>query len=240
MTITMKLCRTMFSNVCLIFSYAELEGKTKICKRQIRSLEREIEMLTTQNTDYITKLETKESNRVSLECQLEEMQASLPARLENERILGRAEMESQATAQVQTMTEECARYRKLYLQEMTTRREMHNTLMELKGNIRVFCRVRPIQDVEKKTDLAKDAAFFNDDDPTTLDLIVGEEDSGRGAQTHHFQFDHVFKPQSTQKEVFDETQALVMSAMDGYNVSIFAYGQTGRFVLKYCLVYFKY
>ncbi|KAL8529289.1 hypothetical protein ACS0TY_006639 [Phlomoides rotata] len=41
-----------------------------------------------------------------------------------------------------------------------------------------------------------------------------------------FQFNHVFGPASTQDEVFSDTQALVRSVMDGYNVCIFAYGQT--------------
>ena len=30
----------------------------------------------------------------------------------------------------------------------TLRRKLHNTMCELKGNIRVFCRVRPIKDSE--------------------------------------------------------------------------------------------
>ena len=41
-----------------------------------------------------------------------------------------------------------------------------------------------------------------------------------------FQFDAVFGP-GTQDEIFEDCRHLVQSALDGYNVTIFAYGQTG-------------
>ena len=42
-----------------------------------------------------------------------------------------------------------------------------------------------------------------------------------------FEFDRVFGPESTQKQIFNDVAQLVTSALDGYNVCIFAYGQTG-------------
>ncbi len=44
---------------------------------------------------------------------------------------------------------------------------------------------------------------------------------------HPFTFDRVFGPQSTQGEVFGEVAELVQSALDGFHVCIFSYGQTG-------------
>merc|ERR1719362_1471908 len=41
-----------------------------------------------------------------------------------------------------------------------------------------------------------------------------------------FGFDSVWTP-GTQEEVFDDSKDLVQSAVDGYNVTMFAYGQTG-------------
>ena len=42
-----------------------------------------------------------------------------------------------------------------------------------------------------------------------------------------FEFDRVFGPESTQEQVFGDVAQLVTSVLDGYNVCIFAYGQTG-------------
>jgi kinesin family protein C2/C3 len=42
-----------------------------------------------------------------------------------------------------------------------------------------------------------------------------------------FKFDRVFNPEADQAEVFADTSPVVMSVLDGFNVCIFAYGQTG-------------
>ncbi|CAM9991767.1 unnamed protein product, partial [Laminaria digitata] len=45
--------------------------------------------------------------------------------------------------------------------------------------------------------------------------------------TKSFTFDKVFRPQASQDEVYEFARPLVMSAVDGYNSTIFAYGHTG-------------
>ncbi|KAD5318048.1 hypothetical protein R6Q59_033364 [Mikania micrantha] len=102
------------------------------------------------------------------------------------------------------------------------RKKMHNTILELKGNIRVFCRVRPLildDDVENET---KTISF-----PTTTEAMGRGIELLQHGQSHPFMFDKVFTPQSSQEEVFVEISQLVQSALDGYKVCIFAYGQTG-------------
>ena len=42
-----------------------------------------------------------------------------------------------------------------------------------------------------------------------------------------FDFDRVFGPEVQQAGIFQDVSQLVTSALDGYNVCIFAYGQTG-------------
>ncbi|XP_024526400.1 kinesin-like protein KIN-14N [Selaginella moellendorffii] len=97
------------------------------------------------------------------------------------------------------------------------RRKLHNTIQELKGNIRVFCRVRPLLPDEN-------------DESSTLISYPGEEGielhQAQG-QTYSFSFDKTFGPDVSQRDVFTEISQLVQSALDGYKVCIFAYGQTG-------------
>ncbi|KAK1879814.1 Carboxy-terminal kinesin 2 [Dissostichus eleginoides] len=106
------------------------------------------------------------------------------------------------------------------------RRRLHNAIQELKGNIRVFCRVRPLTGGGLSQHLQLPAT-----DNKTITLAKTEEShTGKTADTqknYNFNFDRVFGPQDSQKEVFEEISLLVQSALDGYNVCCFAYGQTG-------------
>jgi len=98
------------------------------------------------------------------------------------------------------------------------RRKLHNMLQDLQGATRVFCRVRPLNSREKR---------FNE---TVAVATVGgmavrcTQDDG---QKRMFEFDAAFGPNSTQDNIFEECKDFVQSALDGYNITIFAYGQTG-------------
>lgn len=102
------------------------------------------------------------------------------------------------------------------------RKKLHNTILELKGNIRVFCRVRPLLSDDGIDNVTKTISF-----PTTTEALGRGIEVVQHGQTHPFMFDKVFTPQSSQEEVFVEISQLVQSALDGYKVCIFAYGQTG-------------
>jgi len=92
------------------------------------------------------------------------------------------------------------------------RRKIHNGIEDLKGSIRVFCRVRPLS---KKEVTQGDHMITKQVDAMTVEC-----------DKHQFGFDAVFTP-GTQEEVFEDCRDLVQSAVDGYNVTMFAYGQTG-------------
>ena len=113
--------------------------------------------------------------------------------------------------------------------EETLRRKLHNQVQELKGNIRVFCRVRP--SLEGDTfDTARITYPDDETDSKEVEVMGPEEKSSLGNITtkkYPFAFDRVFGPRSQNRDVFEEISQLVQSALDGYNVCIFCYGQTG-------------
>ena len=45
-----------------------------------------------------------------------------------------------------------------------------------------------------------------------------------------WEFDEVFDFNTKQQDVYNDVSALVTSVLDGFNVCIFAYGQTGKFL----------
>lgn len=107
------------------------------------------------------------------------------------------------------------------------RRRLHNQVQELKGNIRVFCRVRPTLTEDEEQVKMK---FPDPEESTDIEVRGQEEKNSLGKEvtkTHPFSFDRVFDPNQTNDDVFSEISQLIQSALDGFNVCIFAYGQTG-------------
>ena len=114
-----------------------------------------------------------------------------------------------------------AEYLELYTKENRARKAIHNKLIDIQGNIRVMCRVRPLLEVDFKQSKGEcvDATEIISDEDITIhrDKIT----------KNRFEFDRVFSPGECQSQVFDAIQPLITSVLDGYNVCIFAYGQTG-------------
>jgi kinesin family protein C1 len=113
-------------------------------------------------------------------------------------------------------------------QEETLRRKLFNQVQELKGNIRVMCRVRPTHDTE--SDPAQITFPDNDTDSKEVSVLGPNKQSATGKDitaAYAYSFDRVFAPVAQNGEVFEEISQLVQSALDGYNVCIFCYGQTG-------------
>lgn len=109
----------------------------------------------------------------------------------------------------------------------------HNLLQELKGNIRVFCRVRPpindeIKEIQK---YETDYILYPNDNTIVLNQLNLKGQTTKNGNAFYpqeeYSFDKIFKPQDSQEKVFEDISQLVQSALDGYKVCIFAYGQTG-------------
>ncbi|KAL9978810.1 hypothetical protein ACROYT_G016376 [Oculina patagonica] len=81
--------------------------------------------------------------------------------------------------------------------------------------VKVAVRVRPLVGQEKVHNVPQCVQFI----PDKPQLILGKD---RG-----FTFDYVFAPKTAQAEVYDKcVEPLVKSCMEGYNATVFAYGQT--------------
>ena len=118
--------------------------------------------------------------------------------------------------------------RQKLIKEETERRVLFNKYQELKGNIRVMCRVRPVLGEAE----GHEANITFPDDKTSAEIVLAgpEEKSSLGVvsrKNYPFEFDRVFVPGTQNEEIFDEISQMVQSALDGYNVCIFCYGQTG-------------
>lgn len=119
----------------------------------------------------------------------------------------------------------------------TQRRKLHNLVQELRGNVRVFARVRPF--------LPNDGIDMNNQpEPTiacradlnSLRIMRPGVGADERSEDHAFSFDKVFAPSCSQKELFEEVSEFVQSALDGYNVCLFSYGQTGSGKVLYLYV----
>ncbi|PWA58741.1 kinesin motor domain-containing protein [Artemisia annua] len=97
------------------------------------------------------------------------------------------------------------------------RRQVLNEFLQLKGSIRVFCRIRPTINGENYSH--KKPVVPMDSNGIVLNFTENK--------TKLYNFDQVFHPDSSQNEVFSEVEPVIKSALDGYNVCILAYGQTG-------------
>ena len=101
-----------------------------------------------------------------------------------------------------------------YQVEEARRRNYLNQLHVLKGNIRVVCRIRPVNKIDEQKELREIAVSRTSREIVRCD---GKD----------FEFDEVFGPTHTNSDVFNEAIPMVESIFEGHHACIFAYGQTG-------------
>jgi kinesin family protein C1 len=98
----------------------------------------------------------------------------------------------------------------------------------LRGNIRVFARVRPFLPNDG-LDLScpPEPTITVRSDTNSLRILKSSSMDDDKVEDHSFLFDKVFGPSVSQETLFEEVSEFVQSALDGYNVCLFSYGQTG-------------
>jgi kinesin family protein C1 len=172
---------------------ATLEAKEEVHKKEIEQLHFEMAVLKTRAGKAIPE---DESN-LSAE---EEDDAVLRARIE-ERDRRIAELEAEV------------------LKGEQLRRQMHNCIQELRGNIRVYVRTRPFLPGDGQSMVSP-----IDVSPDGESLVIADK---RNGAPHDFKFDKIFPQSAGQDLVFEAVSDFVQSALDGYHVCLFSYGQTG-------------
>lgn len=167
--------------------------------------------ITKDKTDLEGKVKILSQNVQRLEADLTKLKAA------EAQAIGLAEKVEQLNAEVAKERADYVIMDKKYKDEMIQRKRLHNIIEDMKGKIRVYCRVRPLS--------SKEAEMGSQNIVNVMDEFTVKVDTKYGPKS--FSFDSSFGPGVSQEKVFEDTKRLVQSAIDGYNVCIFAYGQTG-------------
>ena len=112
-------------------------------------------------------------------------------------------------------------------------------LLELKGNVRVLCRLRPAKVPTKDGPVAEASGMMSSGITRSLTMrgvpstgpstsnLLSPKAQNVGGPTRSFQFDRVFGSTASNSEVYGELRPLARSVADGSRATVLAYGQTG-------------
>lgn len=117
---------------------------------------------------------------------------------------------------------------------------LHNQIDDLKGNIRVFARIRPMLPEEVAAGQTAPAVI-----PLSggYSLRIGKSSQNAAMldgfrpddpeSTRSFSYDKVFPPTISQRQVFEEVSEYIKATMEGHATCLMSYGQTGQ-LAKIC------
>ncbi|KAK8996206.1 hypothetical protein V6N11_076453 [Hibiscus sabdariffa] len=188
------------------------EQECKALKLQVSELEKKLEVITNELAVSESTLAIRNADVSSLQNNLKELEELREMREDIDR------KNEQTAAILKMQAAQLAELEALYKEEQVLRKRYFNTIEDMKGKIRVFCRVRPLNEKEMAE---KERKVLMGLDEFTV------EHPWKDDKAKQHMYDRVFDDGATQEDVFEDTRYLVQSAVDGYNVCIFAYGQTG-------------
>lgn len=188
------------------------EQERKSLKLRVSELEKKLEVATRDLSAHEAALSNRNTELAALQNNLKELEELREMKEDIDR------KNEQTAAILKMQGAQLAELEVLYKEEQTLRKRYFNTIEDMKGKVRVYCRLRPLNEkeiVDKEKSMLTNADEFTVEHPWKDDK----------AKQHIY--DRVFDGMASQEEVFEDTRYLVQSAVDGYNVCIFAYGQTG-------------
>jgi len=213
----------------------ELTGKVAELTEELKVTKEELVEKTTELTvlqGEVGGLKSALSGASAKAAELSELaeKAGMVDGLKREILLlqkAKEESEGASKEELETLKALCKEQEDKLLAADDERRKMHNIIQELRGNIRVYIRVRPFLSSDKGVDLEGklDPAVRVKQDGAGCEINKLED--GEIVETHSWEFDKSFPCPTTQDDIFLEVSEFVQSALDGYNVCLFSYGQTG-------------
>ena len=216
---------------------SNIEKKIKNNQEEIKEYQRKIEKKNEdekkelQNLDLkkaTIKLEQGKADKEKNDIELELDTNNHIYEKKKEELLKLKNANSDLTEKINNLTEIIHYQTQLHTDIQPYKNQTNNEYQEAKGNVRVFCRIRPPLPKE----LSKKQINIEYRGDNSL-IIKGEKKTsyivrdGIHQDIEQFQFNRIFKQDDTQEEVFEEVSPLIQSSLDGFNINIFAYGQTG-------------
>ena len=213
--------------------------ETKIVKNQeeINEYQRKIEMKNEEELKNIRELDIKideikhkhgKADNQKKEIEIELDKNNHIANKKKEELENLKKINSDLTEKINYLTEIIKYQTQLHTDIQPYKNQTNNEYQEAKGNVRVFCRIRPPLPKE----LTKKQINIEYRGDNSL-IIKGEKKTsyigrdGVHQDIEQFQFNRIFKQEDSQEDVFEEVSPLIQSSLDGFNINIFAYGQTG-------------
>jgi kinesin family protein C1 len=220
----------------------ELDGLRQAGESRATETASEVQILRESLTSLQSQLDANNTTMDSLRSRITTYEAKITV-LEQEKLglvskahflEGNQEMQSQEFTTMSQKLQDAVEGREKALEilrrEEALRRKLNATILELRGNIRVFVRTRPLLGEETepcKIDLP-DADSLDGCKEMVVHAPTTQTATGKQVNNKHsYAFDRVFSPGTPNLNVFQECQDLIQSVVDGYNVSILSYGQTG-------------
>ncbi|KAJ0234386.1 Kinesin-like protein KIN-14E [Hirschfeldia incana] len=188
------------------------EQERKVLKLRVSELENKLDVLTQDLDRAKGTIESKNSDMKLLQNNLKELEELREMKEDIDR------KNEQTAAILKMQGAQLAELEILYKEEQVLRKRYYNTIEDMKGKIRVYCRIRPLNEKESSE---RERQML-----TSVDEFTVEHPWKDDKRKQHI-YDRVFDMHASQDDVFEDTKYLIQSAVDGYNVCIFAYGQTG-------------
>ncbi|CAN4098271.1 unnamed protein product [Withania somnifera] len=225
----LEIAKKVYEERCL-----EMEKEARNTQQKLEERLKDIESLLKESTDRVKELNTFSESKSQRWRKKEnvyqiftEFQLGALRELKFASQLIKQEVAKTQRSYVEEFNQLGANFRALdhaaanYSVLLAENRKLHNEVQELKGNIRVYCRIRPFLHGQKEKQSAIEYIGENGEL-----IVVNPSKQGKEGR-RSFKFNMVYSPASTQAQVYSDIQPLVQSVLDGYNVCIFAYGQTG-------------